>query len=85
MSQMSFGSLKAGEISDENIQLLEGFACKSLSQIKRLNSSVNEFRIKTLLYGVQATKEQSHLITNRRRQYTHAAMLQCLVSTNSPG
>ena len=35
----SFGSLKAGEISDENIQLLEGFACKSLSQIKRLKAA----------------------------------------------
>ena len=58
--QKAFASLKADEISDENIQLLEGFACKMYPNSK-CSTSVNESRLKHFYMAYKRQKSKAIL------------------------
>ena len=58
--QKAFASLKAGEISDENSQLLEGFACNMYPNSKG-STSVNESRLKHFYMAYKPQKSKTIL------------------------
>ena len=71
--QKAFASLKVGEICDENIQLLEGFACKMYPNSKG-STSVNESRLKHFYMAYKPQKSKAILSV---KNVSSISMLPC--------